>query len=563
MFNSIRNRLFVAVFFIIGISFIISCSENANRNEANNHTEIDTSGSFRLHLTDFFTDSSGIDSFISRHPECYSDSGLLIEFYKRRNFRFAWINKDGIIEHSAHLINLISGSTRTAMMDTSIAARLQILFDSVKAVPLMELHESGIAEEMELNFTAAFFAFARSEYVGVEDSVFRNLDWFIPRKKIDFDGLLDSILNKSPQEMVNSEPVYYMYSRLKSYLNLYTELACNETWDSLTQPSNDLKPGSRDSIIPVMKHRLHLLGDMGILDTSDVYSDSLSIAVRHFQSRYGLKTSGIADKEFFEALNVKPEVRLRQLLVNMERCRWLPMRPKGEFIVINLPEYKMYVNSDETTLWECNVIVGKASNNTVIFTDSLEYIVFNPYWNVPDKIIFDEIAPEMVREPSYLKNHHMELVSYSNPSRVVDPKSVDWKNPGLKRFPYLLRQKPGPWNALGRIKFLFPNNYSIYLHDTPEKKLFDQHERSFSHGCIRVQKPLKLAEFLLKDDSLWNKKKIQSALKKGKEKFVKLIHKVPVSILYFTAWVDDAGVLNFRKDVYGHDVKMEKAVFGF
>lgn len=561
MFDSVRITFFKVLIFFLGISFFFSCNENANRNEVIHPSEIDTSGTFRLHLTDFFTDSAAIDSFISRHPEIQSDSGLLFDFYRRRNFRFAWINKEGVIEHSAHLINLISGST--TIMDTSIAPRLQTLFDAVKVVPLAELHKSGIAEEMELNFTSAFFDFARKEYVGVEDSVFRNLDWFIPRKKLNFDGLLDSILNKSPQEMANTEPVYYMYSRLKSYLNLYTELACNETWDSLSQPTKELKPGKRDSIVPIIKIRLQLLGDLLTNDTSDVYSDSLISAIRRFQFRHGLKATGIPDKEFFEALNVKPEERLRQLLVNMERCRWLPIRPKGENIVINLPEYKMYVNSDEKTLWECNVIVGKTSNNTVIFTDSLEYIVFNPYWNVPDKIIFDEIAPEMINDPSYMKSHHMELVSYSNPSRVVDPKSIDWKNPGQNRFPYLLRQKPGPWNALGSIKFLFPNNFSIYLHDTPEKKLFDKQERSFSHGCIRIQEPLKLAEFLLKDDSLWNKKNIQKTLKEGKEKFVKLIRKVPVSILYFTAWVDDAGVLNFRKDVYGHDMKMEKVVFEF
>lgn len=561
MFYSVWNTFFKVSIFFLGISFFFSCSENANRNELIHHSEVDTSGTFRLRLTDFFTDSAAIDSFISRNPEIQSDSGLLFDFYRRRNFRFAWINKEGVIEHSAHLINLISGST--TIMDTSIAPRLQTLFDAVKVVPLVELHKSGIAEEMELNFTIAFFEFARKEYVGVEDSVFRNLDWFIPRKKLNFDGLLDSILNKSPQEMANTEPVYYMYSRLKSYLNLYTELACNETWDNLSQPTKELKPGKRDSIIPVIKIRLQLLGDLLTNDTSDVYSDSLISAIRRFQFRHGLKANGLPDKEFFEALNVKPEIRLRQLLVNMERCRWLPLRPKGENIVINLPEYKMYVNSDEETLWECNVIVGKASNNTVIFTDSLQYIVFNPYWNVPDKIIFDEIALEMLSDPSYMKNHHMELVTYSNPSRVVDPKSVDWNNTGLKKFPYLLRQKPGPWNALGSIKFLFPNNFSIYLHDTPEKKLFDKQERSFSHGCIRIQEPLKLAEFLLKDDSLWNKKNIHKTLKEGKEKFVKLIHKVPVSILYFTAWVDDAGVLNFRKDVYGHDVKMEKVVFEF
>ena len=217
--------------------------------------------------------------------------------------------------------------------------------------------------------------------------------------------------------------------------------------------------------------------------------------------------------------------------------RWVPEQPKGDYILVNIPEFKAHVYETGKKIFDMEVVVGTTSNNTVIFTGNLKYVVFSPYWNIPPGILKNEVLPAIRRNPSYLERNDME-----------------WYNGGI-------RQRPGERNPLGLVKFLFPNNYSIYLHDTPSKTLFKQTKRAFSHGCIRISEPVHLAEWLLRADSTWTSERIFSAMHSGKEKYVTLKQSVPVFIGYFTAWVDAEGRLNFRDDIYGHDKKMIKKMF--
>jgi murein L,D-transpeptidase YcbB/YkuD len=221
-------------------------------------------------------------------------------------------------------------------------------------------------------------------------------------------------------------------------------------------------------------------------------------------------------------------------MVNLERSRWLPDHIGGEYIAVNIPEFKLHVFRNDSVLWTMNVVVGKAANKTVIFSGDLKYVVFSPYWNVPASILKKEVLPGIQRNKNYLASHHME-----------------WNGNSV-------RQKPGPWNSLGQVKFLFPNSYSIYLHDTPSKSLFNEDQRAFSHGCIRVAEPRKLAMYLLKNDPAWDEKKIGDAMNSGREKTVTLMQSIPVFIGYLTAWVSPQGQLNFRNDIYGRDSRLAK-----
>jgi murein L,D-transpeptidase YcbB/YkuD len=210
--------------------------------------------------------------------------------------------------------------------------------------------------------------------------------------------------------------------------------------------------------------------------------------------------------------------------------------------MVNIPDYGLRVYENGKVSSAMDVVVGKAANRTVIFSDELKYIVFSPYWNVPRSIVRNEIYPAMQRSSSYLRRNNMEVTGYSNGLPVV-------------------RQKPGPGNALGQVKFLFPNSYNIYFHDTPSKSLFSRNKRAFSHGCIRLHKPFELARYLLRNDSSWTDAAIRDAMNGSTEKWVTLKHSLPVFITYFTSWVDRDGIVQFRDDVYGHDKKLESHLF--
>ena len=220
----------------------------------------------------------------------------------------------------------------------------------------------------------------------------------------------------------------------------------------------------------------------------------------------------------------------------------MPAEKDTNYILVNIPEYKMHVFDSGRLQFDMNVIVGTSANSTVIFTGKLKYIVFSPYWNVPESIVKKEILPAIQKNPDYLVKNHMEI--YGKPGPVPN-----------------IRQKPGGANSLGLVKFLFPNNYNIYFHDTPNRELFTQSSRSFSHGCIRLGEPKKFAQYLLRSDTSWTEMKIDSAMHQPKEKWVTLSKGIPVFITYFTAWVDKNGQLNFRKDIYGHDEKMAAKLF--
>jgi murein L,D-transpeptidase YcbB/YkuD len=241
----------------------------------------------------------------------------------------------------------------------------------------------------------------------------------------------------------------------------------------------------------------------------------------------------------------------------MERLRWMPDQPMGDFLFVNIPAYKLYVHEQGRVAWSMDVVVGREATRTVIFSDSLSQVVFAPYWNVPQSIIRNEILPAVKRDPRYLDRKNMEVV---RGGKVVPSQRIDWKRYS-SGVPFVIRQRPGGANALGRVKFLFPNAYSIYLHDTPSKGKFKEDQRAFSHGCIRLSEPMRLANYLLRGDTAWTEARIERAASATQEITVPVKPAVPVIIGYFTVWADSAGVVNFRDDIYGHDARLGRELF--
>jgi murein L,D-transpeptidase YcbB/YkuD len=414
---------------------------------------------------------------------------------------------------------------------------LQQLYDSITSGNFKYNINDSIVLKTELLLTAQFFRYSRRAYQGSNQLDARELDWFIPRKKIDPASLLDSVLYHKGKNLSDYEPVNRQYNLLKNYLLKYYEIKKKGGWSFIKSDKKSYKLNDNSSLIADVKRRLIATEDMDNDDTSELFTRQLEEAIKNFERRYGMKEDGIITTSLIVEMNRPVEERLQQILINMERIRWVPAQPTTDYLLVNIPEFRLHVYDKGRYAWSANVVVGTTANNTVIFTGNLRHIVFSPYWNVPSSILKKEIQPAIARNKNYLSRNHME-----------------WYAGGV-------RQKPGPWNALGLVKFLFPNNYSIYLHDTPSKSLFKEEKRSFSHGCIRVSEPKKLAQFILRNDANWDSIKIAKAMNAGMEQFYNIKEPVPVFIGYFTAWVDRDGKLNFREDIYGHDKKMKERLF--
>ncbi|HEX8547310.1 MAG TPA: L,D-transpeptidase family protein, partial [Cytophagaceae bacterium] len=389
-----------------------------------------------------------------------------------------------------------------------------------------------------------------------------NLEWHVQRKKIKYGKTLDAILEDRSEDnpFVKNEPLHPEYNKLKGALAKYKELEKKGGWQPITLTNKKLIKGDTLPEVLALKNRLVASGDLISATKDTVFDQNLEEGVKRFQRRHGMKDDGIVTGKTLEALNVTVGERIEQILINMERWRWVPQMTSENYFVVNIPEYKLHVYEKNKEVWTMNVIVGKAATFTPIFNDEMEYVVMSPYWNVPQSIVDNELLPLLKKNPIVLDKEDMEMYK-GDPKNPISPYDVDWSTVTVENNKYKFRQRPGPKNALGRVKFLFPNEFDVYLHDTPSGNLFSQQDRNFSHGCIRLQEPQKLAEYVLKEDSNWPAEKIDEQMHSGEEKYVKLKNKIPVYIVYFTAWVDPSGQVNFRNDVYGHDAKLAKVYF--
>jgi murein L,D-transpeptidase YcbB/YkuD len=479
-------------------------------------------------------DSTQLTVFLNRYPAFKSYTKAIRTFYSHRNYAYAWFESGRLIEQASNLANRVLNFQHEGLTQhPPYQAKLDSLMFAEEPI------NKRADTELELMLTAQYFAFSSLAWTGQGVAVSRSLNWNLPRKKVDYEKYLDSLLHARSADFASGEPVYRQYELLRKYLISYHTLA-NEDWPVIGVPVT-LKAGDTSAVIKAVKARLFKLADFQGDTTGRQYDDDLLNAVRRFQGRHGPTVNGALNKETLTELNVPVQQRVQQLMVNMERSRWLQVRLSGDYLAVNIPEFKLHVYHADSLLWSCNVVVGQTMHRTSIFYGEVKYVVFRPYWNIPAGILRKEVLPAMRRDPGYLAAHHMEITGYRNGLPVI-------------------RQRPGPDNSLGLVKFLFPNSYNIYLHDTPSKSLFGETSRAFSHGCIRVSEPARLAGFLLKDREAWTPQRMEQEMNKGPEKVITLKQTVPVFIAYFTAFVDRNNQLNFRKDIYGFDGPLAEAL---
>ncbi len=530
-----KKNIIICIFSTI--AFVAACNLKKAKKIVTKDTTITNLNAYN----NLFLDSIYLTTFINNNEEYKPFEDLFINFYVARNYEYAWFDSVELTPHASSLVNLFE-TTANDLADSNYFSKSYLLIkDSLlvkkrKLTPIQRLNE-------ELVLTGQFFIYAKKMYLGSNIDI-ADLGWLIPRKKIDLKELLASTLqldsvNNNQLNLQNKE-----YKKLQSAIAFYHNLAKNNKWDSLVLQNKFIKIGDSLLLLIAIKQRLFLLGDASNIDTTKFFDSSLLPSIKKFQQRMGLTEDGVIGKKFMEELNITPAKRLQQLLLNLERVRWLPSQKTDNYIIVNIPEYKLHVYENNQPKFDMNIIVGSASNNTVIFSGNLQTIVFSPYWNIPSSIVEKEILPAIKRNSNYLNNKNMEITGYNN---------------GLP----LIRQKPGLTNSLGLVKFLFPNSHSIYFHDTPNKNLFQETSRSFSHGCIRLQEPKKFAQYLLRNDTatIWKSNKIDSVMHLTKEKWVTLKNPIPVSLVYFTAWVNENNQLNFRKDIYKHDEKLATKLF--
>ncbi len=347
------------------------------------------------------------------------------------------------------------------------------------------------------------------------------------------------------------------YERMRVALAHYRQMAKNGDWPVIPE-GEVLKPGMEDPRIPLLQQRLAISGDLpnSLTGTGVLYDAPLVESVKRFQWRHGLAQDGVIGPNTLAQINVPIEARIKALELNIERRRWMQNDYGPHYVFANLADQVVKVVKNGKTVHAELIQVGQPYHRTPVFTDEMEYLEFNPYWNVPKSIAVNELLPNLKANPNHYSSQGFEVLKNG---QVVSASSVPWHSFSKANFPVRLRQGPGKKNALGRVKFMFPNNFNVYMHDTPSKKNFQRASRFFSHGCLRLQDPLKMAEVLLGEQG-WDRSKIDATVTSGKRTVVKLDQTIPVHIAYLTAWANKDGSVHFRKDVYERDPILEAAL---
>lgn len=471
--NIKTKPLFIILFPFIITSFLCAACMQKREQKAE-HTKRDTTINQVNSFSELFLDSLMVEKFITDQKLEDNAALLMRNFYNSRNYQFAWFTLEGLTEQARAFWNLyntyINYSRDSSLVNKSLNKQMELFItEGIKGRPGKEIIQT------ELHLTNRFFKYAHYAYAGRINP--RDLQWYIPRKKVDAITLLDSLIASKGKNLEEWEPVNRQYKLIKKELIHYYEIEKNGDWEEISISKNKkYKQGDSSLLITQLKQRLKISGDY----TSQRFTPGLAAAIKQAQKRFGFKQNGIIDTVLINQLNIPVKDRIEQLLINMERMRWMPLESAGNRLLFNIPEFKLHVYEKGEKAFDMDIVVGKEANQTIIFNDTLKYIVFSPYWKIPSSIVRNEILPAMRKNPNYLAEKNMEQIG------------------GTKDLP-AIHQNPGNSNPLGRVKFIFPNNYAIYFHDTPAQSYFKRQQRAFSHGCIRLAEPKKLAEYFLRD----------------------------------------------------------------
>jgi murein L,D-transpeptidase YcbB/YkuD len=481
---------------------------------------------------------------------------LTQQFYERREHSPAWIKGTAPLPQISELIDALHTAADEGLDPQlyNVALLDQRRQEAGKGFLTKKGFEPTEAGSLDVWLTYLYMKYTSDLADGLSDLAHADPKWQIKPEKFDPSTLLESALreNRVGASIAALMPGNPQYQALRKMLAEHRDQAAKGGWPGVPKKAR-LEPGHRSPSVAAIARRLAASGDFtgevpGAGDAT--YTPDLQESVKRFQRRHGLTEDGVVTAAVVAEMNVPIDQRIRQIEMNLERWRWLPRDLGERHVLVNIPEYRLEVWEDNRVALSMRVVVGKQDTQTPIFSDEMTYVVFSPYWNVPPDIAQGETLPEIMKDPGFLDRTNMEVLDRSG--KPIDPAAIDVADPTSYRF----RQRPGAQNSLGLVKFMFPNQFNVYLHDTPADSLFARASRSFSHGCVRVENPLALAEYVLRDHQGWTREKIEEAMHAEQERTVKLKKAIPVYLGYWTARVSADGAMQFRKDVYGIDSRL-------
>lgn len=470
----------------------------------------------------------------------------MVKLYSERNYKLIWTRQQDISD----LKNAIEQSFEHGLNPSDYHIDLFEEFSGQKSI------EDLVIRDVIL--TDAFLLFSSHVLSGKTNPVSIGAQWHILKTEQNPTTFIEKIGKESLYLLILSlYPKHESYQRLIQELAFYRQIEAEGGFPKIDEGTM-LKPGMSDYRVYQIKHRLMVSGEYSKSNTADslMYDESLSLAVVKFQNKHGIEALGNVGPETFAALNVPVEEWIKKLEVNMERWRWLPVEFNPYYLLVNIANFELQVMDNDRLLNHQKVIVGRPYRKTPVFSSHMEYLDLNPTWTVPPTILRNDLVPEIRKDVGYLGRKKISV--FSQDGQKLNPDSINWNSNGVYSFTY--RQASGDLNALGRIKFVFPNPYNVYLHDTPARELFNRTERAFSSGCIRVEKPVELAELLLADQEKWSQASIRKAIETNISQTIRLTRKPAVYVLYWTAWMDNEGSFHFSKDIYDRDSSVYKAL---
>ena len=531
-------RNFTSLSVIITLSFLMFSFESFAK-ESNVTYEIKGYESFLTaenDLNKIVVNAELINQFYKKYPKLKKYQNDVLDLYKKKDFKSIWYDDKSVSEFGALLYHKVRQLNEQGI---KVTMPYRDLID--------DIFNENVTEDLsqidtELMLSNMYVFYASNVYSGTDPATLKKIGWFLPAKTISYTKILDSLMVDPDRLNKDENLLFGQYYKLKAVLKKYRTIEKNNLWTKIDIDSanyKDLRPFDSGVAVKQIRHRLFVVGDLAQDSKSNVYDEEMMAGILKYKKRYGLKLNYALTRDHINQMNEPIGNRIKTIMLNMERCRWIPtsLSQASEYVMVNIPSFRLiYVKNGKYDLVS-DVFVGTRMTETVIFSGNIDRIVFSPYWYVPQSIIKNELKLKIAEDKNYLADHDME-----------------WNGGNV-------RQKPGPKNSLGLVKFMFPNPNDIYLHDTPAKSLFDFEKRIFSHGCINVKEAKGLALAILKNNPDWPVDKIDKAMSGEKETTCMLKTKIPIYIGYFTAWVNDDGEIGFYPDVYDRDKQLDKLLY--
>lgn len=513
----------VLLAFILGCTFLVtSCNKKKDGENVSDNTEVHDHEDPTIPL-----DTTQFEAFFQKHPDFKQFEKEVRTLYSKHH-HYIWHDKGGLIEFADVVHNRVNQLDNEGLeIKIPYKEELNQVFDDPKSKP---------DTSSELLISSMYFYYTKNVLEGLDPSKSKETGWYLPRERVDYVAYLDTLMQDPKLIKRDESELFSQYYNLRKGLSKYREIEKKGGWGTikLDEGVKSLKEGDSAAAIVQIRKRLVLEGYMKNDSGKPVYDSELLAGLKSYEEKHNRVFDGKIGPAIVAEMNMSVAQLIKTISINMERCRWIsPKMDKApEVIAVNIPSYRLVYFKKGKPAFISKVVVGKELNKTVVFSGEISYLNFAPYWNIPTSILNKEIKPGIAKDPNYLSKHNMEWVG--------------------KR----VRQKPGGQNSLGKVKFMFPNQNNIYLHDTPAKSLFNQDDRAFSHGCVRVEKARELAIMITKEDGNWTEAKVDKAMNAGKESTYSLKKKIPVYIAYFTAWADENGNVAFFEDIYKRDDRL-------